>query len=66
MACVCFDEKERYTMVRETNGDLLIRANQGHTMKVVEDDLLLEEIKDPSTARDSKRGRRPIRRGLND
>jgi len=46
MAVVYFDEKERYTMVREFDGELLIRANQGHTMKVVEDDLLLETIED--------------------
>merc|ERR1719424_1334787 len=44
MAVVYFDEKERYTMVREYDGELLIRANQGHTMKVVESDLLLEQI----------------------
>jgi len=42
MAVVYFDEKERYTMVRKFDGELLIRANQGHTMKVVEDDLLLD------------------------
>lgn len=48
MAVVYFDEKERYTMVREFDGELLIRANQGHTMKVVEDDLLLEPVTDPS------------------
>mmetsp|Transcript_101181 Transcript_101181/g.200985 ORF Transcript_101181/g.200985 Transcript_101181/m.200985 type:complete len:616 (-) Transcript_101181:92-1939(-) len=46
MAVVYFDEKERYTMVREYDGELLIRANQGHTMKVVEDDLLLETIEE--------------------
>jgi len=48
MAVVYFDEKERYTMVREFDGELLIRANQGHTMKVVEDDLLLETVTDVS------------------
>eukprot|EP00439_Symbiodinium_sp_Y106_P003000 s6347_g1.t1 len=56
MACVYFDEKERYTMVREFDGELLIRANQGHTMKVVEDDLLLEPITDPSTVQDCVHG----------
>ncbi|CAJ1442763.1 unnamed protein product [Effrenium voratum] len=56
MACVYFDEKERYTMVREFDGELLIRANQGHTMKVVEDDLLLEIISDPSTVQDCVHG----------
>merc|ERR1719424_2246862 len=44
MAVVYFDSKERYTMVREYDGELLIRANQGHTMKVVESDLLLDQI----------------------
>jgi len=44
MAVAYFDDKERYTMVREFDGELLIRANQGHTMKVVESDLLLEVI----------------------
>uniref|UniRef100_A0A7S1F3Z9 2'-phosphotransferase n=1 Tax=Noctiluca scintillans TaxID=2966 RepID=A0A7S1F3Z9_NOCSC len=44
MAVVYFDEKERYTMVREFDGELLIRANQGHTMKVVESDLLLDPV----------------------
>mmetsp|Transcript_33913 Transcript_33913/g.54191 ORF Transcript_33913/g.54191 Transcript_33913/m.54191 type:complete len:928 (+) Transcript_33913:172-2955(+) len=47
MAVVYFDEKERYTMVREFDGELLIRANQGHTMKVVDDNLLLEPVSDP-------------------
>ncbi|CAE7363641.1 unnamed protein product [Symbiodinium natans] len=56
MACVYFDEKERYTMVREFDGELLIRANQGHTMKVVEDDLLLEPITDPTTVSDCVHG----------
>ncbi|CAL1174025.1 unnamed protein product [Cladocopium goreaui] len=56
MACVYFDEKERYTMVREFDGELLIRANQGHTMKVVEDDLLLEVITDPTTVSDCVHG----------
>lgn len=49
MAVVYFDEKERYTMVREFDGELLIRANQGHTMKVVDDNLLLEPVTDADT-----------------
>lgn len=49
MAVVYFDEKARYTMVREFDGELLIRANQGHTMKVVESDLLLDLVEDPET-----------------
>jgi len=56
MAVVYFDEKERYTMVREFDGELLIRANQGHTMKVVEDDLLLEVLTDSSTVNDCVHG----------
>jgi len=56
MAVVYFDEKERYTMVREFDGELLIRANQGHTMKVVEDDLLLETLTDASTVNDCVHG----------
>lgn len=56
MAVVYFDEKERYTMVREFDGELLIRANQGHTMKVVEDDLLLENIVEPNDAHECVHG----------
>ncbi|CAK0820423.1 unnamed protein product, partial [Prorocentrum cordatum] len=56
MAAVYFDEKERYTMVREFDGELLIRANQGHTMKVVESELLLEQITDPSTVTECVHG----------
>ena len=48
VAVVYFHEKERHTRVREFDGELLIRANQGHTTKVVEDDLLLEPIADPT------------------
>mmetsp|Transcript_66473 Transcript_66473/g.168428 ORF Transcript_66473/g.168428 Transcript_66473/m.168428 type:complete len:1131 (+) Transcript_66473:109-3501(+) len=56
MAVVYFDEKERYSLVREFDGELLIRANQGHTLKVVEDDLLLEPITDPLTVQDCVHG----------
>jgi len=56
MAVVYFDEKERYSLVREFDGELLIRANQGHTLKVVEDDLLLEPITDPMTVQDCVHG----------
>ncbi|CAE8607804.1 unnamed protein product, partial [Polarella glacialis] len=42
--------------VREFDGELLIRANQGHTMKVVEDDLLLELVTDPSMVQDCVHG----------
>jgi len=56
MAVVYFDEKERYTMVREFDGELLIRANQGHTMKVVEDDKLLEVVTDVTTVAECVHG----------
>mmetsp|Transcript_19953 Transcript_19953/g.46417 ORF Transcript_19953/g.46417 Transcript_19953/m.46417 type:complete len:840 (+) Transcript_19953:66-2585(+) len=56
MAVVYFDEKERYTMVREVDGELLIRANQGHTMKVVESDLLLDLVTDPEELADCVHG----------
>lgn len=56
LAVVYFDEKERYTLVKEFDGELLIRANQGHTMKVVESDLLLEQIVDPKSVTDCVHG----------
>jgi len=56
MAVVYFDEKERFTMVREFDGELLIRANQGHTMKVVESDMLLELVVDPETVTECVHG----------
>jgi len=56
MAVVYFDEKERYTMVREYDGELLIRANQGHTMKVVESTLLLETIENPDDVQECVHG----------
>jgi len=56
MAVVYFDEKERHTMVRDMDGELLIRANQGHTMKVVESDLLLEQITEDMDAGEAVHG----------
>mmetsp|Transcript_62659 Transcript_62659/g.136068 ORF Transcript_62659/g.136068 Transcript_62659/m.136068 type:complete len:822 (+) Transcript_62659:61-2526(+) len=56
MAVVYFDKKERYTMTREFDGELLIRANQGHTMKVVEDTLLLEPVTDPDQVHECVHG----------
>ena len=43
-------------MVREFDGELLIRANQGHTMKVVESDLLLETITEHSQVQECVHG----------
>lgn len=43
-------------MVREFDGELLIRANQGHTMKVVESDLLLEQVEDSAEIGDCVHG----------
>ncbi|XP_030535415.1 tRNA 2'-phosphotransferase 1-like [Rhodamnia argentea] len=37
------DNKQRFSLLEE-NGELLIRANQGHTVKTVESDSLLEPI----------------------
>ena len=44
---VAEDNKQRYGM-QEVEGELWIRANQGHTVSDVQDDQLLEEILNPS------------------
>ena len=51
MAAGYFDEKCRHEMIRESeDGELLVCANQGHTLKGVDETQLLEEIGDPLDA----------------
>lgn len=42
-----FDPKQRFVLRRRDDGVLLIRAAQGHTMKVVRDEELLKPVCDP-------------------
>ncbi|CAD7973122.1 unnamed protein product [Amoebophrya sp. A25] len=45
MAVCFFDSKARFSMIQEApTGDYLVRANQGHTMKNIQDEELLEKI----------------------
>ena len=43
MAVAYFDTKQRFSVIKETDeGDYFIRANQGHTMRKIEEtDLML-------------------------
>ena len=41
------DKKMRYSVIEE-NGGLLIRANQGHTIPCVRDEMLMTPITDPA------------------
>lgn len=40
------DKKGRFGILRDTDGNLLIRANQGHTLKSVDREKLLTEVTD--------------------
>eukprot|EP00392_Amoebophrya_sp_AT5.2_P003390 g3395.t1 len=47
MAVCYFDSKSRFSLIRESpTSDFLVRANQGHTMKNVTDEHLLEKLED--------------------
>ncbi|CAD7962343.1 unnamed protein product [Amoebophrya sp. A120] len=51
MAVCYYDSKSRFSMIREAgvNTEYLVRANQGHTMKNVNDEQLLQKITDPTS-----------------
>lgn len=42
------NDKKRFELLQDTVEGLLIRAVQGHTIKEIDDELLLEEITDPA------------------
>ena len=46
-AIVSSDNKNRYMLIKE-NGEVFIRANQGHSIKEVKDEQLLRPLTDPS------------------
>ena len=47
LECVEEDAKQRFNMTEE-DGELFIRANQGHSMPCVSDRMLMEPITDPA------------------